>query len=122
MSGVPAFRTARLARDANLTATIPAKWEGHPTPPPRSREKSVLSQHANRPPLAGGREVHLAGPRREDRVIAPEPRALAGPELGPALPHDDLATGYLLAGEDLDPEHVRVRFASVAAGPESFLM
>src|SRR3954447_26865215 len=82
----------------------------------------LILQDADRAALAGGAEVDSAGSGGEDSVVAAEAGALAGPEAGAALADDDLAAGHLLAGEDLDPEHVRVGFAAVAARAEAFLM
>src|SRR5439155_5940168 len=67
-------------------------------------------------------ERHCPRPRREDRVVAADARAVAGPEARAALAHDDLAAADRLAREDLDPEHLRVRVAAVAARAKSLLM
>ncbi len=56
------------------------------------------------------------------RSSRPDADAVAGPEAGAALADDDLAAVDPLAGEDLDPEHLRVRVAAIAAGSESLLM
>ena len=104
--GLPQIRTDRGRPSGGVgchsaEAHRSREGEGHPAPPSRSR-RSVVSENADRATLARRSEVNLAGPRRKDRVIAAEPGALAGPEPGPALAHDDLAAGDLLAGEDLD--------------------
>src|SRR4029079_8189856 len=67
-------------------------------------------------------ELHSPFCSRKNRVIATEAGPLTGPEPGAPLAHDDLAAGHLLAGEDLDPEHLRVGVAAIAAGAEAFLM
>src|SRR6478752_4857293 len=82
----------------------------------------LVLQDADGAALAGRFEVDGPCSGGEDRVVAAEAGSLAGPEAGAALADDDLAAGHLLAGEDLDPEHLQVRFATVAAGAESFLV
>src|SRR5690349_8396971 len=82
---------------------------------------SVL-QDGDRAALAARFEIHRPRAGGEDRVVATEANAVAGPEAGAALADDDLAAGDLLAREDLDPEHVGVGFAAVAAGAESLLV
>src|SRR5215211_2720628 len=74
------------------------------------------------PPAARRLELDRAGPRREDRVVAADARPVTGTEPGSALAHDDLAPADALAGEDLDPEHLRVRVAAVATRSKSLLM
>ena len=71
--------------------------------------------------------TEIVRPRREGRNSTlpsrvakmvwsrPRPVALTGAEARAALADDDLPAGDLLAGEDLHPEHVRVRFAAVSA-------
>src|SRR5690348_4105491 len=114
---------------------LPKAPETAPEPPEtlqlrdglRERGTSPLPQLAvgenrDRPPLAGRLEVDRARAGGEDRVVAADAYALAGPEAGAALADDDLAAGDFLTGEDLDPQHVGVGFATVAAGAESFLV
>src|SRR4051794_38548157 len=113
----PSCERGRGAPQPNLPLFVRARGT---RPLPHAIE--LVLQNANRPPLAGGAEVHFAGTRREDRVIAPEPGALARPELGPALAHDDLAAADLLARENLHAQHLRVRFAAVATGAQPLLM
>src|SRR5207253_665006 len=82
----------------------------------------LVLQNRNRAALAGRFELHDAFAGGEDRVVAAEADAVAGPKAGAALADDDLAAADALAGEDLDAEHVRVGFAAVAAGAETFLV
>src|SRR6185312_14940743 len=106
--------------------------EMHPSPPrPPSTQifavsstaaQLLVGENADRATLARRVEGDLPFARREDRVIAAEADALAGPEARAALAHDDLAAGHLLAGEHLDAEHVRVGFAPVPGRTETFLM
>src|ERR1700710_1877437 len=93
-----------------------------PPPPPRLKRESVVSKNADGAPLTSAAKIYFPGPRRKNRVIAPEPGPLTGPEPRPALAHDDLAARDLLAGEYLDAEHLRVRFAPVATGAQPLLM
>src|SRR5207244_8317102 len=72
--------------------------------------------------LAAGRELDLPVALGEDRVVAAEPGSGAGAELRPALAHDDHAGLDVLAGEDLDAEHLGVRVAAVPRGTEAFLV
>src|SRR3954454_23068853 len=76
---------------------------------------------ADRAAPAGRLERHDPRPRGEDRVVAAEAGAIAGPEAGAALADDDLAAVDALPGEHLDAEHLRVRVATVAAGAEPLL-
>src|SRR5256885_15037317 len=62
------------------------------------------------------------GARREDRVVAAETGARAGPELRPSLADEDHPALDLLPGEDLHAEHLRVRIAAVARGAEPLLV
>src|SRR3954462_10049977 len=112
------------ARTINAEATATRRWSL------RSETKYIeplpccylVLQDRDRPALAGRLEVDDAGAGGEDRVVAAETGALAGHEGGAALAADHLAARRFLAGEALDPEHVGVRFAAVAAGAEAFLM
>src|SRR5215475_5533586 len=79
-----------------------------------SRCSVLVGEDADRAALAGGVEGDGAGAGGEDGVVAAEADALAGPEAGAALADDDLAAGHLLAGEHLDAEHLRIRFAAVS--------
>src|SRR5919201_365192 len=79
-------------------------------------------KHRDDAPAAAGLEVDLARPRGEDRVVLPDPHAVARLELGATLAHDDLATRHGLAGEHLHAQALGVRVAAVAARPEPFLM
>src|SRR4051794_25493163 len=92
-----------------------------PVPVPRTPTRSVLND-GDRAILASGFELNGSFGRGEDRVVAAEAGSLARPEAGAPLADDDLAACHLLAGEDLDPEHLRVGVATVAAGPKAFLM
>ena len=85
---------------------------GHPTPLPLG---ALVLKDRDGAALAGALELDRPRPSREDRVVAAEAGAVAGPEAGAALADDDLAAGDLLAGENLDPKHLGVGFASVAA-------
>src|SRR4051794_33702516 len=71
---------------------------------------------------AAGAEVDHARAGRKDRVVTAEADAVARAEPRAALPHDDLAAVHRLAGEDLDPEVLRVGVAAVPARSESLLM
>src|ERR671936_1127576 len=71
---------------------------------------------------AAGLEIDRARARGEDRVVLPDPHAVARLELGAALANDDLAAGHGLAGEHLHAEALGVRVAAVAARPEPLLM
>src|SRR6187200_1173717 len=82
----------------------------------------LVLEDADSTTLAGRLEINRALAGGEDRVVAADTDAVAGPEAGAALADDDLAAADALAGEDLDAEHVRVRFAAVAAGAEAFLV
>src|SRR5919204_4876244 len=73
-------------------------------------------------PAAAGLELDLASPRGEDRVVLPDPHAVARLELGAALANDDLAARHGLAREHLHAEALGVRVAAVAARPEPLLM
>src|SRR6201994_3327301 len=86
------------------------------------RGSVLVAEDADRATLARRVEGDLPRAGREDRVIAAEADALAGPEAGAPLAHDDLAAGHLLAGEHLDAEHVRVGFTACAGRAEAFLM
>src|SRR5436190_14639748 len=72
--------------------------------------------------LAGRAELDHARTSCEDRVVAADSRALAGPEPSAPLADDDLAAAYLLPGEHLDAEHLRVRVAAVPARAKSLLV
>src|SRR6266480_4751232 len=74
------------------------------------------------PTLATRAERNRSGTRGEDRVVAADARAVAGAELRAALAHEDHPGLHFLAGEDLDPEHLRVRVAPVARRAESFFV
>src|SRR4051794_16403789 len=72
--------------------------------------------------LAGRAGAHDAPAGREDRMVAADPGPVAWTEAGAALADDDLAAADLLAGEHLDPEHLRVRISPVAARAKSLLV
>src|SRR5215211_4137377 len=74
------------------------------------------------PAAAAGAERDHAFAGGEDRVVAPEPGAVAGPEPRAALAHDDLAAPDPLPGEHLHAEHLRVRVTAVAARSKSLLV
>src|SRR5512135_2783336 len=54
--------------------------------------------------------------QRIDRPVAADPDVLARVPLRALLPADDAARLGQLAAEQLDPQHLRVRVAAVAAG------
>src|SRR5690242_4350244 len=78
--------------------------------------------NGNEATLATGAERDCAVALGEDRVVAADARAGAGPEARPALAHDDRPRGDTLAVEDLDAEHLRVRVAAVPRRAESLLV
>jgi hypothetical protein len=82
----------------------------------------LFADDGDRAAGVAGRELDRARAGGEDRVVAAEAGALAGAEAGAALADDDLAASDLLAGKDLDAEHLRVRIATVAARAESLLV
>src|SRR5262245_44793374 len=96
-SGAPSPDTQRGRRPSR-------PGRGCPTPSP------LVLDDRDRATLA--RRLELDDPlgRGEDRVVAAEAGALAGPEAGAALADDDLAAGHLLPGEDLDAEHLGIGF------------
>src|ERR1700759_1610502 len=55
-------------------------------------------------------------------VVLAHAHVLAGPELGAALTHDDVAAGDLLATEQFHAQHLGVRVATVARGTACFLV
>src|SRR5581483_9997893 len=73
-------------------------------------------------PLAARAELDPAVLRGKDRVVTAETGAGAGPEARSALPDEDHPGLHVLAGEDLHPQHLRVRVAPVARGAESLLV
>src|ERR671927_254827 len=99
-------------------------------PPCRYAEPSELPVFApkqkpelcdrNNPALAAGVELHDAGARGEDRVVAAG--AGARLEAGAALADDDLPARHLLTREQLDAQALRDRVAPVPAGSETFLV
>src|SRR3954453_20784184 len=102
--------------------------------PPRPACTSMPARSWNMPALLGGLcdfdEAALAallerdrsGTRREDRVAAAEsgPRTRSEPRA--ALADEDHPGLDILAGEDLDAEHLRVRAAAVGGRAESFFV
>jgi hypothetical protein len=105
-------QTAAVHRGATLPGVKPTfvpflvAWKG---------KVLIVREDGDGPTLARRLELNGPRPRRKDRVIATEAGAITGPEPRAALTDDDLAAGDLLAREDLDPEHLGVGFASVAA-------
>src|SRR5581483_1420966 len=93
---------------------------------PRSSRGAAISRSVggDRDHAAPAATLELNHPRAggEDRVVAPEAGALAGPEAGAALANDDLAAAHALACEDLDAEHLRVRVAAVPARSKPLLV
>src|SRR5580765_5044315 len=82
----------------------------------------ALLRYVDKTAFAGRLEDHRAVTLGEDRVVAPDARAGAWAEAGAALPHDDRPRGDVLAVEDLDAEHLRLRVAPVPRGAESLFM
>src|SRR2546430_17184888 len=72
--------------------------------------------------LAALTERHRTRAGGEDRVVAADAGAGAGPELCAALAHEDHPGLDVLAREDLHAEHLRVRVAPVARRAESLLV
>src|SRR5579859_7655570 len=72
--------------------------------------------------LADALVLHVAGDKREQRVVAAEADARARRDPGSALADDDGAGVDRLAGVDLHPEHLRVRVATVAGRAASLLV
>src|SRR6185437_10353100 len=83
---------------------------------------SVGFENRDHAAAAGGLEIDLARALGEDRVVLPDPHAVARMELGAALANDDLAAGHGLAGEHLHAEALGIRVTAVAARPEPLLM
>src|SRR6266516_1907382 len=81
-----------------------------------------LINNGNKPPFATRLECNGSVALGEDRVVAPDSRAGAGTEAGPALADDDRPGGHALAVEDLDAEHLRVRVAPVPGRAEPLLV
>src|SRR3954453_607838 len=67
-------------------------------------------------------ELHVAIDQGEDRVVAAEADIGAGPDLGPALPDDDVAGEHGLAAVLLDAEAPAGGVAPVARGAACFLV
>src|SRR4029079_18996115 len=82
----------------------------------------ALLRYVDKTAFAGRLEDHRAVTLGEDRVVAPDARAGAWAEAGAALPHDDRPRGDVLAVEDLDTEHLRLRVAAVPRRAESLFM
>jgi very-short-patch-repair endonuclease len=89
---------------------------------PRTLCGGLLVDHRDHAAAAAGGELDRTGAGGEDRVVAAEAGAVARAEAGATLADDDLAAADLLAREDLDPEHLRIRVATVAARAESLLV
>src|SRR5689334_16308192 len=81
----------------------------------------LVLDDGDRPAAPSGAELHDAGARREDRVIAADADAVTGAEARAALPHDDLAAAHQLPREHLHPEHLRVGVAPLRLEPSPFL-
>src|SRR5436190_17900751 len=67
-------------------------------------------------------ELELAVALGEDRVVLADPGPRARPEARAALPDDDRPGLDLLPAEQLDPEALRVRVATVAGGAKTFFV
>src|SRR3954465_14889277 len=112
-------------RPASPSMRWPAKtwpistWSAIGRRPPRLLARGHDRDHA---PAPARFELHGARPGGKDRVVLADAGALAGLEARPALAHDDLAAVHDLSGEDLPPESLGVRVATVPARAESLLM
>src|SRR5262245_8441138 len=71
---------------------------------------------------AAAGELDHAGRAGEERVVTPDPHALAGAEARSPLADDDLAAVDRLAREHLDAEALALGVAAVAARAEPLLM
>src|SRR4051794_25549083 len=67
-------------------------------------------------------ELHDAIDQREQRVVRAQANAAPRMELGPPLPHQDVAGDYLFSGVALHATSLPVGIAAVAARSLAFLM
>src|SRR5947209_4321106 len=125
------------------TASSPsAPCDRRPPPPPprparsfrlgrmpdrsRRRESATsttgLVDDGNEAALAARPERDLAGARREDRVVLADAGPGARAEARAALADEDHSRLYVLAGEELDAEHLRVRVTAVPRRAQTFLV
>src|SRR4051794_10683260 len=84
--------------------------------------RGLLGQHADVAAAVPAREGDRPTDFREDGIVAPEPRPVAGVEAGATLAHDDRAGRHRLACKHLDAEPLSVRVATVLRGAEALLM
>src|SRR5947208_12250096 len=105
------------------------KWiDPSPPRPPcthsraRSWNTTGLVDDGNEAALAARPERDLAGARREDRVVLADARAGAWAEARAALADEDHPRLHVLAGEELDAEHLRVRVTAVPRRAQTFLV
>src|SRR4029453_7697998 len=116
----PAVTTAARL-DVDVRAIVEHRWERA-----RARRASPdlprLSRDRDEAPIARATELDGAVSEREDRVVAAEAGARAGPELCPALADDDHSRLPGLAPDTLHAESLRLGVATVARGAESFLV
>src|SRR5436190_4198767 len=113
-------RTWILARSCSMPAPHPDT--GRRTRPGRAGLLGRRLDHRDHPAAAAGAKLDGSRAGGEDRVVAADAGAVAGPEAGAPLTHDDLAAGDGLAGEHLDAQPLGVRVAAVAAGAQSLLV
>src|SRR5207249_4572157 len=105
--------------------------------PPRTKSVTRSTNIARSRPVGAGQRgaqgdnidppallVELDGPldQRIDRPIAADADVLSGAPLGAILAADDAAGFGVLAAEQLDAQHLRIRVAAVAARPLPFLV
>src|SRR5918911_5750340 len=113
---------ARPAPICTATAAVRTRSGAGTRPLARVRLAVRVGRDRDDSATAAGRELHPAGAHGEDRVVVPDPDAVARLEARAALAHDDLAAGHRLAGEHLHAEALALRVAAVPARPESLLM
>src|SRR5829696_3171805 len=105
-----------------MPAAHPNGWAASLRLPPRSDrgDGRVVRGHVDA--LAALVEVHLAGGRGVQEVVARPADEPAGGELRPALHHDDAALLHRLAAVDLHPAALRLRVAAVLDRPLTLLV